>query len=127
MVAYPTKSVLVTIVGYLIFLKNDEILAVLAENGSLYNKVCIKPIENLKGNHYNGFKIILVSSSARKYVVVDPNVKVLVNLISRMPFHSVVTIKSVPPDPRRDPPKPPGGDMVTYVQPVLPYSRPFRR
>jgi hypothetical protein len=127
MVAYLTKFVLVTIAKYLIFVKNDEIPAILVENGSLYNRIYIKPIETLKGNHYNGFKIVLVSSSAKKSIVVDPNAKVLMNLISKMPFHSVVTIKSIPPDPRKDPPKPAKGDMVTYVQHILPNSRPFRR
>jgi hypothetical protein len=124
MVAYPTIFVFVTIARYLVFLKNDEISAVSTENGFLYNRVCIKPIETLKGNHSNGFEAILVSFGVIKFVIVDPNVEVPVNLISKTPFHSVVTNKSIPLYPKGSPPE---GDIVAYVQPIIPYSSPFKR
>lgn len=40
----------------------------------------------LEGNHYNGLKIIHVSSNARKYVVVEFNVKVPMKLIYKNNF-----------------------------------------
>jgi hypothetical protein len=55
MVAYPTRSMLMIVIRHLVFVNNDEILAMLVENGYLYNRICIKPIEILKGNHSNGF------------------------------------------------------------------------
>jgi hypothetical protein len=113
-----------TIARYLVFVKNDEIPAISIENGSLYNKVCIKPIETLKGNHFNDLKAILVSSGVIKFVVVDLNVEVPMNLISRTPFHSVIITKSIPLYPKGNPRE---GDIVAYVQPIIPYSSPFER
>ncbi len=115
------------VIGHFVFVNNDEIHVVLVENGSWYNKICIKPIEILKGNHFNGFKTVFVNSGAKKFIVVDLNAKVLMNLILRTPFHDVITTKSVPPYPTRDPLKPLRGAIITYVQPIIPYSRPFRR
>jgi hypothetical protein len=127
MFACPTRYVFVTIARYLVFVKNDEIPALSIENGFLYNKVCIEPIEILKGNHYNGFKAILVSSDVRNFVVLDLKVEVPMNLISITPFHNVVTTNSIPLDPKGDLPEPPKGDIITYVQPIIPYSSPFER
>jgi hypothetical protein len=58
MVAYPTQSVPMTTIGYPISIRNDEILVIPTKNGSFYNKVRTKPVETLKGNHFNGFKAI---------------------------------------------------------------------
>jgi hypothetical protein len=88
---------------YLVFVKNDEIFGIQVENGYLYNRVHIKHVETLEGNHSRGFKIVLVNFGARKFIVVNPDVKVLVNLISITSFHSVVTIEIIPLDPRGDP------------------------
>ncbi len=66
MVTYPTTSMPMNMARYPIYVKNDEILAIPTKNGSFYNKFRKKPIETLKRNHYNGFKVVLVSSSARK-------------------------------------------------------------
>jgi len=49
------------------------------------------------------------------------------NLILITPFHGVITTKLVPPCLIGDPPKPLGGDIIAYVQPIILYSRPFRR
>ncbi len=86
MVAYPMRYVLMTMAGYPIFIRNDEIPIVLLENGFFYNRVRREPIEILEGNHYSGFKTIPISSGARIYVVVDPNVKVPMKLIYKNNF-----------------------------------------
>jgi hypothetical protein len=103
MATYPNRFVLMTIIGYPIFVKNDEFFGIPNENGYLYNKVCTKPIETLEGSHYSSFKVVHVSFGVRKFVAVNPNVKVLVNLISRMYFHDVITIKIIALDPRGNP------------------------
>lgn len=66
---------------YPIFIRNDETPTILFENDSFYNKVCKEPVEILEGNHFSGFKAIHVSYGARKYVVVDHDVKVAMKLI----------------------------------------------
>jgi hypothetical protein len=38
-----------------------------------------------------------------------------------------VTTKPVPPDLGIDPPKPLGGVVITFVQPIVPYYRAYRR
>jgi hypothetical protein len=48
------------------------------------------------------------------------------NLLSITPFHNIVTTKSIPPNPRRDLPKPLGGSIVIVVQHVVPYFKPFK-
>jgi hypothetical protein len=47
--------------------------------------------------------------------VVDPNVEVLVNLLPKTPFHSVLIIKSIPLNPGGVPPKCPGGVTITSM------------
>jgi hypothetical protein len=54
-------------------------------------------------------------------------VKITMNLLSRTPFHIIITTKFVPPNPRKDPPEPPGSAIITVVQPIVPYSKPCRR
>jgi hypothetical protein len=127
MAAYPTQYVPMTTIGYPISTKNDEIHVVLIENGSFYNKVCTKPIEILEGNHSNGFKSILISFNAKFFIVINLDAKVLVNLISKTPFHIIVAIKLIPPNLGGNPPKPLRGVTVAFIQHVVPYSRPFRR
>lgn len=53
--------------------------------------------------------------------------KVPMNLLPKTPFHNVITIKSIPLDPIGDPPKPLISAIITSMQPIIPYSRPFRR
>ncbi len=59
-ITYPTKFVPMITVEYPIFVRNDEILAMLIENNSFHNKVCIEPIETIKGHHSSGFKAYLL-------------------------------------------------------------------
>jgi uncharacterized membrane protein YobD (UPF0266 family) len=47
MFAHPTRYVLVALMRYPIFVRNGEILAILIENGSFYNKVHIDYVEAL--------------------------------------------------------------------------------
>lgn len=49
------------------------------------------------------------------------------NLLLITPFHNVVTIKYVPLDLGGDLPEPLGGVTTTFVQLVVPYSKPFKR
>jgi hypothetical protein len=91
-ITYPIKFVSVIIVEYPVFVRNDEIFVVLIENSSFHNKVCIEPIETIKGHHSSGFKVTFVSSNARKFVVVDFNAKVLVNLLPKMGLPSDLLI-----------------------------------
>ncbi len=79
-ITYPIKFVSVIIVEYPVFVRNDEIFVVLIENSSFHNKVCIEPIETIKGHH------------SRKFVVVDFNAKVLVNLLPKMGLPSDLLI-----------------------------------
>ncbi len=81
----------------------------------------------MERNHYNGLKAIHVSFGARKFVVVNLDAKIPLNLLLKTPFHSIVTTKFVPPDLRGDPPKPLGGGITKVVQPIVPYHRPFMR
>jgi hypothetical protein len=90
-----------TLVEYLIFVKNDGILVVLVENGFFYNRVHTKHVEALKGNQYKGFKIIPVNASARKSRIIYLDAKIPVNLLIRTPFQNIITIKSIPPNPKR--------------------------
>jgi hypothetical protein len=92
----------------------------------LNNSIHIKPNVIEEGNHSNGFKIIPINSNVRKIVIVEADVEILVHLIIGIPFHSVVMTKSVPPNLRGDF-SPLGGVIVTFVQLVIPYSRPFRK
>jgi hypothetical protein len=100
MVAYPTRSMHAILIGYPVSIKDDEILVILVDNGSIYNRVCIELVETLERNHYSDLKAILVSYGARKPIVVNLDVKVLVNLLSKIPFHNVITIKSIPLNPK---------------------------
>jgi len=59
----------ITSIKYLIFVKNNGIPALLVENNSFYNKGCIKLVEVLKGNQYNGFKTIPINFGAIKPIV----------------------------------------------------------
>jgi hypothetical protein len=54
-------------------------------------------------------------------------VKITMNLLSKTHFHIIITIKFVPPNPRKDPPEPPRSVITTAVQPIVPYSKPCRR
>ncbi len=123
----PTKYVPITTIKYPVFVRNDEIPTVPAENGFLYNRIHIKPVETLEGNHYSGFKAIPVSPSAKKSIIVKPNAKVPLNLISKTPFHNVITTKLVPLDLRGNPSKLTIGATIASMQLVIPYSKPFRR
>jgi hypothetical protein len=103
MATHPNKYVPVTSAGYIIFVRNVRILAILVDNSYFYNIICTKHIEALEGNHYNGFKAIPVSYGAIKPIVVDLDVKIPMNLLSITPFHNIVITKSIPPNPRGDP------------------------
>ncbi len=81
----------------------------------------------MERNHYNGLKAIHASFGARKFVVVDLDAEIPLKLLLKTPFHIIVTTKFVPPNLRRDPPKPLGGGTAKVVQPVVPYHRPFMR
>jgi hypothetical protein len=107
--AHPTKFVPMNSIRYPIFVRTGEILAILIENGFFYNRIRTKPIEALKRNHLSGFKTILISYSAKKFVAIDLYVAILVKLLSRTFFHNVINTKFVPLDLNRDPPKPLGG------------------
>jgi uncharacterized membrane protein YvlD (DUF360 family) len=37
---------------------------------TVINKVCTKLVETLEGNHYNGFKAILITSCAISFVAI---------------------------------------------------------
>jgi hypothetical protein len=50
-----------------------------------------------------------------------------VNLLLITFFHNVVTTKSVPVNPKGDLLELLGGDIIAIVQPIIPYSRPFKR
>lgn len=115
MITHLTKFVLMNSIKYLICLRNGEILVVIIENGSFYNMICTKPIEALKENHFSGFKAIPISSGASKFVIVDLDVVIPMNLLSRKPFHNVVNTKFVPLNPGGDLPKPPRGATTTFV------------
>jgi uncharacterized membrane protein YesL len=91
-ITYPIIFVFVITVEYLVFVRNDEILIVLIENNSFHNKICIEPIETIEGHYSSGFKVTFVSSNARKSVVVDLNVEVLVNLLLKMGLPSDLLI-----------------------------------
>lgn len=121
------RYVLVITSRYPISIRNDETPIVLFENGFFYNRVRRDHVDILKGNHYSGFKTIPFSFVAKKYAVVDPNVKVPMKLIYKTIFHNIVTFKFVPPNLGGDLPKPSTCAIVAYVQPVIPYFRPFKR
>jgi hypothetical protein len=120
MATYPTRIVPMITIEYLASIRNDEIPTWPIDNESFYNKIHTKHVETLERNHYIDFKTIHVNFGAKKNVIIDLDVEVQVNLIS-----SVVTIKWLPPDPRKDPPKPPRGVTITSMQPALLYFRPF--
>jgi hypothetical protein len=80
---------------YPISVRNDEILVELVEHGSFYNRVRIEPIETLESNHSSGFKIILINFGARKSIVVNLVVELLVNLLSNTHFHNIIYTKSI--------------------------------
>ncbi len=87
----------------------------------------VQNLLKLQRNYSSGFKVIHVSSNVRKIIVVEFDVEVLVKLILKTPFHMRVTTKSIPLDLGCDPPEPPRGVTVAYVQHVVPYYRPSRR
>jgi hypothetical protein len=79
MATHPSKFVPMTLTKYPISVRNGEIPTIFIENGFFYNRVRTKSIEVLEGNHSNGFKKIHVSYGARKIVVVDLDVVILIN------------------------------------------------
>jgi hypothetical protein len=62
-----------------------------------------------------------------KSIVIKPNSKLPLNLISKTPFHIIVTTKLVPLDIRGNSSKPPRGATITFMQLAIPYSKPFRK
>ncbi len=126
MATHLNKSMLVTLVEYLIFVKNDGIHAILIDNSYFYNIICIECVEALEGNHYDGFKAIPISYVAITPIVVDPDAKIPMNLLLITPFPNIVTTISIPPNPG-DPLEPLGGVIVVVMQHVVPYSKPFKR
>jgi hypothetical protein len=100
---------------------------ILNENGYFHNKVHTKLIEILEGCHFNGFKVILVSSSAWKSIVVNPDVEMSVNLLPKTPFHNVIIITFVPLNLRGDPLKPLEGATIASMQPMILYFWSFKR
>ncbi len=90
----------------------------------LNNSIHTKPIVIEQGNHSNGLKIIPINSNVIFLLIVD--VKILVCLTIGTPFHIVVMTKLVPPKIRSDF-SPPWGVIITFVQLVIPYSKPFRK
>jgi hypothetical protein len=127
MTTYPTKYVHATMAQYLISIRNDEIPIILIEKGYFHNTVHTNLIETLEGHHFNGFKVIHVSSNAQKSIMVNPNVEMQVNLLPKTLFHNVIIITFVPPDPRGDPLKPLEGATIAFMQPVIPYFWPLKR
>jgi hypothetical protein len=93
----------ITLVGYLVFVRNERILIGLVDNSSYYNKVHTKHVEVLEGNQYNDFSIILANSGAKKLVAINFDAKIPMNLLSKTPFHSIVSTKFVPPNSRKEP------------------------
>ncbi len=69
----------------------------------------------LKFYQYNDFKVILAKFDTKKPIVVDFDVKIPLNVLSRTPFHNIVTTKFVPPNLGGDPPEPPGGAIITIM------------
>jgi len=59
MATHSTRSVPITKARYPKSVKNDEIFAILIENGPLYNMGYTKPIVTLEGNHSSGLKVVL--------------------------------------------------------------------
>jgi hypothetical protein len=116
----------ITLAEYLIFVRNDGIPAILIDNNYFYNIICIKHVEALKGNHYDNFKVIHVSYVAITPIIVDPDVKIPMNLLSITHFPNIITTISIPPNPK-DPLEPLGGVIVVVMQLVVPYSKPFKR
>jgi hypothetical protein len=104
-----------------------KILTVSTRNGFVYNKIHTEPVETLEINHYSGFKAFNVNFGVKKYIRVELDVEVLMNLMSSSPFHNVITIKSIPLDLKVDPPKPLGGVILASMQFVVSYFTPFRR
>jgi hypothetical protein len=79
-----------------------------------------------QGNHSNGLKIIPINYYVRQFIIVEVDVEMLVCLTIGIPFHSVLMTKLVPPNLRGDF-SPPRGVIITIVQLVIPYSKPFRK
>jgi len=127
MAVHPIRFMLMILAEYPIFVRNDGIFIILIENSFFYDKICTELVEALERNHYNGCKVIPISFGVKKSVVVDPHVEIQVNLLSITLFHNVVTTKFVPVNPKGDLLELLGGDIVATVQPIIPYSRPFKR
>lgn len=105
--------------------EDNGIYALLIENSfeqfNTYKTYC-----DWTRNHSNGLKIIPINFNLRKFVIVEANVEILVHLTIGIPFHSAVMTRSLPPNLRGDF-SPLGGVIVTFVQLVIPYSRPLRK
>jgi hypothetical protein len=127
MVAYVTKFVPIINIGYPKFVKINGISTIPSENGPLYNMVHTKFVATLEGNNFSGLKTIPISSSARKYVVAELDVEILMHLTTLIPFPNVVTTKSIVLDLGGDPLEPLRGATITFMQILIPYSRPFRK
>jgi hypothetical protein len=127
MVTYATKFVPIIKVGYPKFVKINGISTIPSENGPLYNMVHTKFVAISEGNNLSGLKTIPISSSTRKYVVAKPDVEILIHLTTLIPFPSVVTTKLILLDLGGDPSKPLRGATITFMQLLIPYSRPFRK
>jgi hypothetical protein len=121
MIAYPTKFVHATMARYLISIRNDEIPIILTKNGYFHNLIHTQFIETLEGNHFSGFKVILVSYNAQKSIVVNLDVDMLMNLLPKTPFHNVIIMTFVPLDPKGDPPKPLRSPTIASIQPIIPF------
>jgi hypothetical protein len=60
-----------------------------------------------------------ISFTVKKFVMVDLDAEPLVNLLPKTLFHKLNIIKSIPPNPKGDPPKPLRSVTVAFVQLVI--------
>jgi hypothetical protein len=80
-----------------------------------------------QGNHFNGPRAIYIIFYVGKYVKTKCVKEIPICIIIGIPPHNVINNKSVPLDPRNDLLEPWGGARKAFMQPIVPYFRPFRR
>jgi hypothetical protein len=64
--------------------------------------VYTEPIVTIQGNHSQVTRVVSISFTPRKYVIVEPYVDVPICLTIGIPSHNIVTTKSVPLDLGKD-------------------------
>jgi hypothetical protein len=80
-----------------------------------------------QGRYSHRTRALLISYILKGFVIVKPYVNIHVRLTTRIPSHNMFPIKLVPLNLRSDLLEPIGSAIITYVQLIVTYFRPYKK